>query len=110
MKFLVTIDTEGDNLWDHGRKLGVENIKFVPRFQALCEKYNIRPTYLVTSEVCEDPYAREIFTGYIIIGLPQILNKSLLFLVLNLVDFPAAKIIAIILGKFISSSHQASDF
>ena len=65
MKFLVTIDTEGDNQWDHGRKLGVENIKFVPRFQTLCEKYNIRPTYLVTSEVCEDPYAREIFTGYI---------------------------------------------
>jgi hypothetical protein len=65
MKFILTIDTEGDNQWDHGRLLTVENIKFVPRFQDLCEKYNIRPTYLVTSEVCDDNFAQEIFTDYI---------------------------------------------
>lgn len=64
MKFLLTIDTEGDNQWDHGRELTVENIKFVPRFQALCEKYSIKPTYFVTSEVCDDSLAREIFTAY----------------------------------------------
>lgn len=64
MKFLITIDTEGDNQWDHGRPVTVENIKYVPRFQALCEKYGIKPTYLVTSEVCRDSYAKEIFTEY----------------------------------------------
>ncbi len=64
MKFILTIDTEGDNQWDHGRELTVENIKFVPRFQALCEKYSIKPTYFVTSEVCDDSFAREIFTDY----------------------------------------------
>lgn len=65
MKFIFTIDTEGDNQWDHGRELTVENIKFVPRFQNLCEKYLIKPTYLVTSEVCEDSFAKEIFSDYL---------------------------------------------
>ena len=65
MKFLITIDTEADNQWDHGRELTVENIKYVPHFQELCEKYNIKPTYLVTSEVCEDPYSQKIFSEYI---------------------------------------------
>lgn len=64
MEFIISIDTEGDNQWDHGRELTVENLKFVPRFQDLCNKYKIKPTYLVTSEVCEDPFAREIFSEY----------------------------------------------
>jgi hypothetical protein len=65
MDFILTIDTEGDNQWDHGCELTVENIKFIPRFQELCNKYLIRPTYLVTSEVCEDPFAKEIFADYL---------------------------------------------
>ena len=64
MKFIITIDTEGDNQWDHGRDLSVENIKYVPRFQELCTNYGVKPTYLVTSEVCNDPYSREIFKVY----------------------------------------------
>lgn len=64
MKFILTIDTEGDNQWDHGRKLTVENIKYVPRFQDLCDRHSIKPTYLVTSEICRDTFAREIFTEY----------------------------------------------
>jgi hypothetical protein len=65
MKFILTIDTEGDNQWDHGSRLKVENIKYVPRFQDLCNKYSIKPTYLVTSEVCQDDLARSIFTEYL---------------------------------------------
>jgi hypothetical protein len=65
LKFILTIDTEGDNQWDHGRELTVENIKYVPRFQELCEKHQIKPVYLVTSEVCEDAFAREIFKEYL---------------------------------------------
>ncbi len=65
MNFILTIDTEADNQWDHGRGLTVENIRFVPRLQELCNKYEIKPTYLVTSEVCEDSFAREIFCEYI---------------------------------------------
>jgi hypothetical protein len=72
MEFLITIDTEGDNQWDHGRELTVENIKFVPRFQDLCNKYDVKPTYLVTSEVCADPFAKEIFTNYLTEGLAEV--------------------------------------
>jgi hypothetical protein len=72
MKFILTIDTEGDNQWDHGRELTVENIKYIPRFQNLCEKYSIRPTYLITSEVCEDSFAQEIFTQYLQSGKAEI--------------------------------------
>ncbi len=65
MLFIITIDTEGDNQWDHGRHVTVENIKYIPRFQQLCKKYQIKPTYLVTSEICHDGYAKEIFTEYL---------------------------------------------
>lgn len=65
MHFIITIDTEGDNQWDHGRDLTVENLKYIPRFQELCEKYNISPTYLITSEVCNDDYAKELFSAYV---------------------------------------------
>jgi hypothetical protein len=65
MNFILTIDTEADNQWDHGRGLTVENLRAVPRFQELCDKYRIKPTYLVTSEVCEDSFAREMFCDYI---------------------------------------------
>jgi hypothetical protein len=72
MKFIITIDTEGDNQWDHGRELTVENIKYVPRFQSLCEEFNIKPTYLVTSEVCDDQFARDIFSRYLSNGKAEV--------------------------------------
>src|ERR1017187_1937371 len=72
MKFIITIDTEGDNQWDHGRELTVENIKYIPRFQDLCNKYDVKPTYLVTSEVCADQFAREIFTSYTTKGIAEV--------------------------------------
>lgn len=72
MKFILTIDTEADNQWDHGRELTVENIRFVPRFQDLCNKFFIKPTYLVTSEICEDGFAKEIFTDYLLANTAEI--------------------------------------
>jgi len=41
-KFIITIDTEGDNLWEwkEGMPLGTENVNCLPRFQKLCNKYN----------------------------------------------------------------------
>lgn len=65
MNFVFTIDTAADNLWDTGRELTLENVRTIPRLQNLCEKYNIRPTYLVTSEICEDSFAREMFLDYL---------------------------------------------
>lgn len=49
--FLISIDTEGDNLWSRPRVTTTRNAQFLPRFQALCEKYRFRPTYLATHEM-----------------------------------------------------------
>jgi len=45
--FLITIDTEGDNLWSRPREVTTENARFLPRFQQLCERHGLKPTYLV---------------------------------------------------------------
>lgn len=54
--FIVTIDTEGDNLWDwkKGTPITTENAKFTHRFQELCEEYNIKPVYLTNYEMAQD--------------------------------------------------------
>ena len=50
-RFLITIDTEGDNLWARPRAISTKNAHFLPRFQALCERHGLRPTYLVNYEM-----------------------------------------------------------
>lgn len=50
-RFLVTIDTEGDNLWDRPREITTRNAKHLPRFQRLCENYEFKPTYLTNYEM-----------------------------------------------------------
>jgi hypothetical protein len=52
--FLITIDTEGDNLWAHPSRTTTENALFLPRFQALCEEHGLKPTYLVNHEMAMD--------------------------------------------------------
>ena len=56
-KFIITIDTEGDDLWNkkitkYGLKeISTENAKNLERFQLLCEKFDFVPTYLVNYEM-----------------------------------------------------------
>src|SRR5262245_7218657 len=52
--FLITIDTEGDNLWAAPREVTTENAAWLPRFQALCERFAFRPTYLTNYEMVMD--------------------------------------------------------
>lgn len=54
MKLVITVDTEADNQWRQGEPLSLENLRYVPRFQSLCEKFHFVPTYLLTYEVLED--------------------------------------------------------
>ena len=54
--FLITIDTEGDNLWAKPKQIEVENAKHIPRFQALCEKYGFKPTYLTDYDMARCPF------------------------------------------------------
>lgn len=56
--FLITIDTECDNNWrpmaslnSVKNRISLENGKYLPRFQSLCEKYGFVPTYLVDWEM-----------------------------------------------------------
>jgi len=62
--FLITIDTEGDNLWSDSRRITTENSGFLPRFQRVCEEYGLRPTYLVNYEMARCPvfgrFARDV--------------------------------------------------
>lgn len=58
-RFLITIDTEGDDLWSAPRTVTTRNSKFLPRFQALCESYGLKPTYLTNYEMARCPDFRE---------------------------------------------------
>lgn len=57
--FIITIDTEGDNLWKVGNskketeRITNKNGEYIGRFQELCEKYNFIPTYLINHEMTQ---------------------------------------------------------
>lgn len=57
--FLITIDTEGDNLWTAPREITTRNAAFLPRFQRLCERFGLRPTYVTDWEMVQCPVFRE---------------------------------------------------
>lgn len=65
-KFLISIDTEGDNLWEwDGRgPIGTRNASFLPRFQELCDRYGFKPTYLSNWEMVSDPSFCEMVGGW----------------------------------------------
>lgn len=53
--FLITMDTEGDNIWSAPREITTNNARYLPRFQALCEKYGLKPTWLTNWEMVQCP-------------------------------------------------------
>lgn len=57
--FLITIDTEGDNLWARPREVTTRNSAYLSRFQSLCERYGLRPTWLTNHEMALCPVYRE---------------------------------------------------
>ncbi len=57
MRIVVTIDTEADGQWEHGRPIATTNVTAWDPFQELCRRRGVRPTYLVTSEIAQDPLA-----------------------------------------------------
>lgn len=54
--FIITVDTEGDNLWQwkYGDKINTENSVYLDRFQRLCDKYRFKPVYLTNYEMISD--------------------------------------------------------
>ena len=56
MYVIITVDTEGDNLWSwkDGENITTENTKYIPRFQDICEDFGFYPTYLTNYEMAMD--------------------------------------------------------
>ena len=61
--FIITVDTEGDNLWAYhdGDEVKTENTQAIPRFQELCENFGFKPVYLTNYEmICDDRFVEYI--------------------------------------------------
>ncbi|VFP80365.1 deacetylase [Candidatus Erwinia haradaeae] len=67
--FIITIDTEGDDLWNNCNQITTKNTYFLPRFQELCETYQFKTTWLTNYEMTIDP-------AYIEFAKNIIANKS----------------------------------
>lgn len=72
MNFIITIDTEADNQWSEPAVTSTENVRFIPRFQALCERFGFAPTYLCTYEVVTSPLFHEVLLPYHRAGTAEI--------------------------------------
>lgn len=70
--FIITIDTEGDNLWQNRRQITTENAKFLPRFQSLCEKFGFKPVWLTNYEMAVDPVYIEFASDVIARGQGEV--------------------------------------
>lgn len=65
--FLLGLDTEADDQWSRdGRKnLSVRNAEQLPRLQALCRQFGVRPTYLVTHEMATRPESSAVLRSLV---------------------------------------------
>lgn len=72
--FIITIDTEGDNLWREGcdYPITTQNAFYLTRFQRLCEKYGFIPTWLTNYEMIKDRNFVEAFKPRAISGKCEI--------------------------------------
>ena len=64
MKIIVTVDTEADNQWEYSEVVTTSNLDHLPRFQRLCERYGLRPTYLCTFEVVDSLRFESVLLPY----------------------------------------------
>jgi hypothetical protein len=58
--FQITIDTEGDNAWARPSPGETRNAEYLPRFQQLCERHALKPTYLVNWEMANSVAFQEL--------------------------------------------------
>lgn len=50
----ITIDTEGDSLWEITENPTTENVTNIPIFQEMCERYSFIPIWLTDYEIIND--------------------------------------------------------
>lgn len=71
-KFLITIDTEGDNLWAKPTEITTRNSQFLGRFQTLCERHGFKPVYLTNFEMAQCPVFVELGRDVVARGAGEI--------------------------------------
>jgi len=52
--FIITVDTEGDNVWARSQTTTTRNAAWLPGFQELAQRHGFRPTWLVNWEMAHD--------------------------------------------------------
>src|SRR5688572_14426867 len=60
-QYTVTIDTEEEWDWDGGwpvERLAVTSARALPKFQALCAKFGVRPTYFTNLAILQNDKSR----------------------------------------------------
>lgn len=71
---LIGVDTEADDQWsvEGRRRLSVRNADCLPRLQALCDRYGVRPSYLVTHEMATRPDSVAVLKALLATGRCEI--------------------------------------
>lgn len=70
--FIITIDTEPDNQWAYSNFSKTDNVRYIPRFQELCEKFTFKPVYLTEYNMLKDPFFVEYMEAKSKAGLCEI--------------------------------------
>ena len=70
--FLITIDTEGDNLWAAPTTITTENSRWIPRFQEYCQEFGFKPTYLTDYHMARCPIFSELGRQWVRQNLAEI--------------------------------------
>ena len=65
MDLVVSIDTEADDQWAHGRPVTCENARYLDSLQRLCDAHGVIPTYLLTTEMAEDAHAVALLSEWV---------------------------------------------
>jgi hypothetical protein len=66
-RFVVTVDTEEEFDWTAPfarDRYGMTHISAVPKFQELCDRYGVKPSYFVDYPVTQDAAAVEMLGGF----------------------------------------------
>lgn len=66
-RFIMTVDTEEEFDWTKPFArdgFGTTHLQAVPKFQALCDEFGIKPCYLVDYPIIDDPVGVEMLGGY----------------------------------------------
>ncbi len=97
-KFLISIDTEGDNLWkwQEGQEITTANASYLQRFQEKCDLYGFKPTYLTNYEMASsavfvDFAKKALKSGRCSVGMHlHAWNNPPAYTLANLLPSPAA--------------------